>query len=594
MSDEVVEDFSIKLAYIPCQFNIQRKHVEIPSLVNESPSWLIPLNEIIGFKTDHHHEVVTVQVHDKYISDSSSSESDTDIPFRSRTSEIDTNNDGYSYYTSPDATPRPHFTTPAIPINAPPRSRSRTRLLSRNTSQESIAQASSVHSERKYVRQHHASNDIRKFQIDSFEAHGRVTNYAKVLFFMPRYIRCTSTCYEKLVSSTRGIPRPIKTFIALLAAAESGCQYFVSYFTTKYLEVSGDSTWLKGIEDTPGKVQRIAMLNRRLNAEPWNVTGRDVAALMDTGDFEELEDAWSVGDAVQMMTILGIFHAQSAIALATGVVCEADVFGGTIWRKVSRGTPEVESLEETFTNGKRGGRDGRQEIIDKLRMKALESEHMSPNMSFDNLQALQFESSRREDAAERAARAAFLECLEYETVTADKDDTPVNPTIEDLSRFTINPDTPHNPTFPTTHPILHITDHTWDSIMQVLQTHLPELATNLDKRFHLPPTPTFLQHDDTDLDITPFRDALHYYSLALLGIMRDTFDYKLIGEFLDDRIRQFVRRISLDPRGLTKTDWERVKAMGFTDAEMVEIVVIICEARFMGVLIYAFKAVGGM
>jgi PA26 p53-induced protein (sestrin) len=594
MSDEVVEDFSIKLAYVLYQFNIQRKHVEIPSLVNESPSWLIPLNEIIGFKTDHHDEVVTVQVQDKYISNDSSSESDTDIPFRSRTPDIEFTNDGYSYYTSPDATPRPQFTTPAIPINAPPRSRSRTRHLSRNTSQESIVQAASVHSERKFVRQHHASNDIRKFQIDSFEAHGRVTNYAKVLFFMPRYIRCTSTCYEKLVSSTRGIPRPIKTFIALLAAAESGCQYFVSYFTTKYLEVAGDSNWLKGIEDTPEKVQRIAGLNRRLIAVPWNVTGRDVTALMDTGDFEEPEDGWSVGDVVQMMTILGIFHAQSAIALATGVVCEADVFGGTIWRKISRGTPEVEGSEETLTNGNHGARDGRQEIIDKLRMKALGSGHISPDMSFDNLQALQMEGSRREDAAERTAKAAFLECLGYDTVTADSDDTPVNPIIEDLSRFTINPDTPRNPTFPTTHPILHITDHTWDSIMQVLQTHLPELATNLDKRFHLPPTPTFLQHDDTDLDITPFRDALHYYSLALLGIMRDTFDYKLIGEFLDDRIRQFVRRISLDPRGMMKADWEGVKAMGFTDAEMVEIVVMICEARFMGVLIYAFKAVGGI
>lgn len=430
---------------------------------------------------------------------------------------------------------------------------------------------------------------------------------------MPRYVRCTSRCYEKLISSTRGLSRPIKTFIAILAAAESGCQYFVSYFTAKFLEVAGDSTWLKGMVDMPGRIQRISEMNRRLFVEPWKVTGRDVAALTEIKDVDEdIEEMWSVGDVVQIMTILAMFHAQSAIALATGVVCEADVFGGTIWRKISPSAQEAESSVEENSNNKQtlvSRRNGRGEIMDKLRMRMLGSGHMSPDMSFDNLQALRIESSRQDSILGRAAKKTFLECIEYIPATPGipkdlssegsiaptpaTDDTPINPIIEDISRFTIHQDTLPDRMFPTTHPIMQINDHTWDSVLQTLQIHLPDLATNLDRRFHLPPTPTFLQLEKSEpIDVTPFRDALHYYSLALVGIMRDTYDYKLVGEFLDDKIRRFVRLIALEPRRMVKADWEIIKEMGFTNAEMVEIVVITCEARFMGVMIYAFKALG--
>jgi len=59
--------------------------VEMPSLVNEGPSWVIPISEIIGFKTNNHNESITISIQEKYVSDNSSSESD--IEFRSKASD---------------------------------------------------------------------------------------------------------------------------------------------------------------------------------------------------------------------------------------------------------------------------------------------------------------------------------------------------------------------------------------------------------------------------------------------------------------------------------------------------------------------------
>jgi hypothetical protein len=581
---------------------------------------------------------MTIRIPEKYISDDDSS-SDSDIVFGSRNdTDVDELAIGYGYYTSPNATPRPAFTTPAIPINAPPRSRSRNRHhLSRNTSSESIAKQSTTSSrsstKRKFVRQRHASAEIREFQISSFIAHGRVTNYAKALLYMPRYVRCTSTCYERLISSTKGISRATKTYIALLASAEMGCQYFVSYFTAKYLEVGGDNTWLRGIGNTPGKVKRIAELNRKLAKGPWRIAGGDIRSLVENREVEGMiEEGWSLTEAVQIITILAMFQTQSSIALGLGIICEGDVFGGTFWRKISRnsgqevGQEAGEDEEPDYFSSHKGEslghivRGGRRDIIDKLRMRMLASGHLSPDMSFDNLQKLQADAMRNGNGSiGHDTENRFRQCLVEQQTNGHQlaeqplsmsfkraseptapvkpqktDEHPINPVIEDLSRFTID-GTAKSTVFPTTHPILVSNHYSWDNALTVLNSHLADLAPNLDKRFHLPTSRTFLQITSTEhIDIIPFYEALRHYSLALLGIMKERYDYKLINQFLIDDLRAFVRRICLDPRGMVNSDWETIKDLGFSAAEIVEIGVIACEARFMGVLMYAFKAVGSI
>jgi hypothetical protein len=412
-----------------------------------------------------------------------------------------------------------------------------------------------------------------------------------------------------------------------LASAEIGCQYFVSYFTAKFLEVGGDNAWLKGIGHAPGKVRRIADLNRRLVEGLWRIAGGDIRSLIESRDVdEEVEEGWTLTEVVQIVTILAMFQTQSSIALGLGVVCEGDVFGGTVWRRISRNTDQETAEDEEpdyFSSHKSESlghiiRGGRRDIIDKLRMHMLASGHLSPDMSFDNLHKLHLDAVRNGNGAVgHREETIFRQCLLEHQTNGHKDvdrplemtmsnsatptatrktetESPINPTIEDLSRFTKD-DTGKSTVFPSTHPILALNQYSWDDALQILNSHLPDLAPNLDKRFHLPTSRTFLQITSQDqIDVTPFCDALRHYSLALLGIMNEKYDYTLITKFLNDNLRAFVRRICLDPRGMVKSDWEAVKDLGFSPAEIVEIGVIACEARFMGVLIYAFKAVGSI
>ena len=561
---------------------------------------------------------------------SSSSDSDFDFSTRRPSDNDDTATLGYGYYTSPDTKPRPNFTTPAIPINAPPRARSRHAALSRNTSSDSIAQSttssrkSTSSRQRRYPRQPHASPELHEFHVSSFVAHGRVTNYVRVLSYLPRYVRCSSACYEKLITSPKGISRATKTYVALLAAAEMGCQYFVSYFTAKFLELGGDAMWLKGIDETSGKLRRVAGLNRKMIERPWELSRADFQRLCESQTTSEgEEEGWTLNEVAQIMTILAMFHAQSAIALGSGVVCEADLYGGTVWRRISRDTAST-SLERGdsedsssrngfFMNGTPAFRD---ELVDKLRMRMLASGHLSPDMSFDNLQKLherdamiarEQETLLREAIKERKPATSSpvkskllsaslpIRSSSAKTPTPAKFDLeqPVNPVIEDLSRFVLDHTAAMPTAIPSSQPILSTKKYSWDDTLQIMQTHLPDLAANLDRRIHLPPTSQFLQNPGRErINVRPFDDALRNYSLALIGVMKDAYEYRQLNEYLNDVLRRFIQRICLDPRGILKSEWDAVRELGFSDREIVEIGAIVSEARFMGILLYAFRIIG--
>ena len=339
-------------------------------------------------------------------------------------------------------------------------------------------------------------------------------------------------------------------------------------------------------------------------------------------------NGWQESEVVQIITILAMFHAQSSLALGLGVVCEADVFGGTIWRRISRSTDSEDAFspesEDHFSGGRKQGglsitfHNERQDIVDKLRFQMLRSGRLSLDMSFDNLHGLHRESIRNGNGIDPRVESIFRQVLgngqhknglspptsspivhsPSSTATTPRpkapqheSESPINPVIEDLSRFTN--DTPSKSTiFPFTLPPKK---HCWNQTLKLLQNHLPDLAANFDKRFQLPPTRKFLQSNPKDpIDVTPFKEALHYYSLALLGIIKDTYNYELINEFIGDELGGFIRLIALDPRGLRKLDWDVVKGLGFSSAEIVEICMIVSEARFMGVLMHAYGVIGSL
>jgi len=60
---------------------------------------------------------------------------------------------------------------------------------------------------------------------------------------------------------------------------------------------------------------------------------------------------------------------------------------------------------------------------------------------------------------------------------------------------------------------------------------------------------------------------------------------------MNDELCKFVQRVCVSPAGLVKREWEGVRRLGFTMGEVVEIVQIVAEAKFLGVLMIAFQVV---
>lgn len=176
---------------------------------------------------------------------------------------------------------------------------------------------------------------VRRLQIEAYMRTGRVGNFNKILFHFPRFAEVSREATDLFVSddSSNGpLPQCWRIYLGILAAAEKKCQYYLSLLSEKFLTICGEKEWLKGIQYTPRKLQRIAGLNMLLAHRPWTITPDAIKELV-RGDDEvelDLERKWSMAEVVQAIIIMSFYHGKSAMALAWGVLPEADLLGGTV------------------------------------------------------------------------------------------------------------------------------------------------------------------------------------------------------------------------------------------------------------------------
>ena len=86
----------------------------------------------------------------------------------------------------------------------------------------------------------------------------------KVLFCFPRFADVCRQLTDLFLGSDAvdgPLPQTWRIYLGIIAAAEKRCQYYISLLSEKFLTIQGDKGWLKGIEHTPPKLQRIVHLN---------------------------------------------------------------------------------------------------------------------------------------------------------------------------------------------------------------------------------------------------------------------------------------------------------------------------------------------
>lgn len=121
-----------------------------------------------------------------------------------------------------------------------------------------------------------------------------------------------------MVAPSGPLQRPVRCYVAMMAAARMRCTYLVDEQEKEFLRYKGDPVWLGGIHLAPKKLQNLQQLNAVMGAMPWMVGKEHIEALT------RGEDAWSVAELVHALVILSTFHSLAGFVWAMGVAPEVD------------------------------------------------------------------------------------------------------------------------------------------------------------------------------------------------------------------------------------------------------------------------------
>ncbi|PWW80840.1 PA26-domain-containing protein [Tuber magnatum] len=179
------------------------------------------------------------------------------------------------------------------------------------------------------------SEEVRALQVNAYMRTGRVGNLNKILFFFPQFAEINRETTDLFLSDDSGngpLPQKWRIYLGIISSAEKKCQYYLSLLSEKFLTVRGDRQWLKGLQYTPRKLQRISKLNMLLAHRPWTITPDDIKELVrgEEGGNMDPEQRWTMAEVVQAICIMSFYHSKSAMALAWAILPEADLLGGTV------------------------------------------------------------------------------------------------------------------------------------------------------------------------------------------------------------------------------------------------------------------------
>jgi hypothetical protein len=217
----------------------------------------------------------------------------------------------------------------------------------------------------------------RKLLVDTYIGHGRVAHAFRIMSYFPSYLSCYQKAFYPLVKGGP-LPRPVRYYIGIMAAAEHSCQYLVSALATDYLQYGGDPKWLQGLAYTTNKMKRLGRINTLLARSPHLISDKHIAYLVrgdgtsdasspdaDTnvaepdayfhyqyprkrsssqnlhsyhssgGGSSPMLDNWSMSEVAHGLTLLAEFHSFASFCMASGVAPELDALGGTRFANLS-------------------------------------------------------------------------------------------------------------------------------------------------------------------------------------------------------------------------------------------------------------------
>ena len=404
---------------------------------------------------------------------------------------------------------------------------------------------------------YHASTNTKALHKDCYLNTGRVTNIGRILSYFPRFYESTLQLHDELIRKHSGpLPRAIKLYLSTMASAHCNCQYFVSYYSKKFLEEGRETDWLRHIDAAPRKIQRLGKICSLIATQPWKIRPRHIEELLErsqeSSQSGDSSDQWTIAELVQSLAILVITNNQAHFALAVGIVPEPDTFGGAWVRSETDTTPDQ-------------------------RHKYFVSQSWRPPGS----------------------QAIAMEFPEVETNSTQTDESPVNLALEDMSRFQDSSITHEKSAFDSTNAEFGWTsldDCNWeDHTCPLIGRFVPDLEVVLDQNIQ---EARVAAGDEDDgflfstesgvIDQGPLREAVWFFILELYGIHNDGYDYDDIDVLLTPPARSFLEKVCFEPENISRLDW-RSMGKGLKAQEQVLLALLASNARQYVCLVFTFR-----
>eukprot|EP00732_Lithocolla_globosa_P003761 Lithocolla_globosa_v1_NODE_3149_length_1750_cov_12.517404.p1 type:complete len:562 gc:universal NODE_3149_length_1750_cov_12.517404:1724-39(-) len=419
--------------------------------------------------------------------------------------------------------------------------------------------------------------------IDTFLRGARVSQVYRVLSFYPSYMKRFMAVQSALFLEEGPLSQDLKDYVSILACSRFHCLSVLSNQEAAFYRHGGDPSWLLDLKNASPRIQKLSTLNAILAHQPWLLKEEHIQELVSG------EEKWSVSEILEAATILITYHCISGFALGVGIVPELDRHGDVLTLATAGVLHEnsLSRLNSSVFEGQVGRKLDLTQNTDELknRLKILSD--------FSDGDSVTAPEHGREE------KTKFFEEAENPTIGVCESPPEFNTCLNFLgdvnySRFWGNIEMkPEDFNLKsTTYKVARLQDFSWeDHASPLLNQYFPQLGDALDSLFSetLELTEGTL-YDSQSIDTWPFRQAIWYYVLRLLGMSHDDYDYSQVNKVLNVNVKKFVKKIVKTPQNITYSDYVDL-GLNLFDREKVHLAFLVLEARRQGCLLYVCRAI---
>ncbi|KAH3757002.1 sestrin-like [Pelomyxa schiedti] len=147
--------------------------------------------------------------------------------------------------------------------------------------------------------------------IEYFGYSGSISNLDLILSVHLEYFEAHCELINTILRLDNPLPRPLRHYVAILAASRRGCEYLVHQQEAEFRQNKGPEDWLVGVDNAPPKVQAIVKVIAILANKPWTLKRKHIDNLGQLG--------WSIAQIVTMIIIACEFISLSSVVFGCGI-----------------------------------------------------------------------------------------------------------------------------------------------------------------------------------------------------------------------------------------------------------------------------------